>query len=62
MSGSPAGLEGAACLDHEAMERLMKELLTEFHRERLRKELQVDLGYGHPELGRFRVNVFFQRG
>jgi twitching motility protein PilT len=62
VSGSLAPLGGAAGLDHEAMERLMKELLSEFHRERLRKELQVDLGFGHPDLGRFRVNVFFQRG
>src|SRR5207244_6068124 len=30
--------------------------------QRLRDALQVDAGYGHPELGRFRVTVFFQGG
>src|SRR5947208_1109818 len=44
------------------MNRLCESLLTDSHRQRLREALQVDAGYGHPELGRFRVNVFFQRG
>src|SRR5204862_6481979 len=44
------------------MNRLCESLLTDFHRQRLREALQVDVGYGHPELGRFRVNVFHQRG
>jgi twitching motility protein PilT len=28
----------------------------------LKENLQVDAGFGHPDLGRFRVNVFYQRG
>jgi twitching motility protein PilT len=36
--------------------------LNDFHLRRLKEQLQVDVGYGHPDLGRFRVNVFYQRG
>src|SRR5436189_6388609 len=41
---------------------LIQDLLGDYHCQQLRKGLQVDAGYGHPELGRFRVNVFYQRG
>src|SRR5881398_3789051 len=41
---------------------LLQELLGDYHCQQLKQGLQVDAGYGHPELGRFRVNVFFQRG
>jgi len=51
-----------APLTHDDMNRLCESLLTDFHRQRLREVLQVDAGYGHPDLGRFRVNVFHQRG
>jgi twitching motility protein PilT len=49
-------------LDRERFAALTRELLNDTHRETLAKGLQVDVGYGHPELGRFRVNVFYQRG
>ncbi len=62
VSGTLAPLDGASALDRTAMNALMVELLTDFHRERLASALQVDMGYGHPQLGRFRVNVFHQRG
>ena len=55
-------LEGSERLTRERMESLMGELLTDYHRERLKQNLQVDLAYGSDELGRFRVNVFYQRG
>jgi twitching motility protein PilT len=55
-------LEGAAPLDSAAVEHLVDGLMDDFRRERLAREMQVDLGYEHPELGRFRVNVFRQRG
>src|SRR5437870_13528568 len=44
------------------MAALARALLKDYHGQRLERELQVDVGYGHPELGRFRVNVFYQRG
>jgi twitching motility protein PilT len=62
VTGTLVPLEDAPVLGRDAMTALMGELLTDFHRERLTANLQVDLGYGHPELGRFRVNVFHQRG
>ena len=49
-------------IDRDGMLVLTQELLTDFHVDRLKQNLQVDVGYGHPELGRFRVNVFYQRG
>ena len=62
VNGHLLPIEGYPALDREHMAALTGELLTEYHREKLSKQLQVDLGYGHPEYGRFRVNVFYQRG
>src|SRR5262245_39365918 len=49
-------------LDRDTMVMITQGLLTESQCTQLHKNLQVDAGYGHPELGRFRVNVFYQRG
>ena len=62
VNGHLLPVEGYPAIDREGMAALTGELLTEYHREKLAKQLQVDLGYGHPEYGRFRVNVFYQRG
>ena len=62
VNGHLLPVEGYPALDREHMASLTGELLTDYHREKLAKQLQVDLGYGHPEYGRFRVNVFYQRG
>ena len=35
---------------------------TSYHREQLRDRLQADLAYASPGDGRFRVNIFHQRG
>src|SRR3989304_8808114 len=37
-------------------------MLTDEQRETVRRELELDFGYGVPGLSRFRVNVFRQRG
>jgi twitching motility protein PilT len=57
-----SALEGATPITREEMEALVGVLLDDYHRERYGKNLQVDLGYGTPDLGRFRVNIFLQRG
>src|SRR5262249_7243985 len=44
------------------MVMLTQDLLEDYHCAKLKEQLQVDAGFGHPELGRFRVNVFYQRG
>ncbi|MCW5889857.1 MAG: PilT/PilU family type 4a pilus ATPase [bacterium] len=49
-------------IDRDAMVALTQQLLDDYHVGRLKENLQVDVGYGTPELGRFRVNVFYQRG
>ena len=55
-------LEGAAPLDREALQRIVDGVLDDRRRAKLEQELQVDLAYSHPDLGRFRVNIFRQRG
>jgi twitching motility protein PilT len=55
-------LEGAAPLDGETLQRIVDGVLDERRRKKLEVELQVDLAYSHPDLGRFRVNIFRQRG
>jgi twitching motility protein PilT len=52
----------APLMDHDRLERAVDELLDDFHRKRLAIDLQADLSYETPNLGRFRVNVFRQRG
>ncbi len=46
----------------EAMRALVDTLLDDYHREKFQKHMQVDLAYGTNDLGRFRVNIFLQRG
>ena len=49
-------------LTHEDLQAAVDVLLDDYHRRRFTTALQVDLAYETPELGRFRVNVFRQRG
>ena len=49
-------------LDNAQIRRLLSGILTPRHRERFEHDQELDLSYGVPHLGRFRVNVFFQRG
>jgi twitching motility protein PilT len=62
VSGTLVSWEEAGRLDRDAMGALSDALLKKAQADRLRDTLQVDVGYGHPELGRFRVNIFYQRG
>ena len=62
VSGDLMRWDEAGVIDVPVMEGLARGLLSEFHLKRLAEQLQVDAGYGHPEFGRFRVNVFHQRG
>ncbi len=55
-------LESAAPLDGPALERIVDGMLDDNRRRKLEQDLQVDLAYSHPDLGRFRVNIFRQRG
>jgi len=62
VNGTLVRWEDVPPFDRDAMSVLMQALLSDFHCKRLADGLQVDAGYGHPEFGRFRVNVFYQRG
>ena len=49
-------------IDYHTIEPLILPLLSEVHREQLRAKGSVDIGYGLKGIGRFRFNIFFQRG
>jgi len=60
--GTLTPMDGAPALTTEVMEGFVAHLLDESHRAQLRERLQADLAYSSQALGRFRVNVFRQRG
>ena len=62
VNGALVRWEDVPQFDRDAMSMLTQALLSDFHCKRLADGLQVDAGFGHPEFGRFRVNVFYQRG
>ncbi|MFP6663286.1 MAG: PilT/PilU family type 4a pilus ATPase [Deltaproteobacteria bacterium] len=51
-----------APLSAEDLKDILCQLADETQRARLVAERQLDLGYGNEVLGRFRVNVYYQRG
>ncbi len=46
----------------EQVEEIVRHMLPKHLESRLEREKEADFSYIDPELGRFRVNVFFQRG
>jgi twitching motility protein PilT len=62
INGTLTRWDDGGFIDRDAMVGLTQQLLDDYHVGRLKENLQVDVGYGTPELGRFRVNVFYQRG
>ncbi|MGH7897862.1 MAG: type IV pilus twitching motility protein PilT [Candidatus Binatia bacterium] len=55
-------LEDFSAISKDEMLAVLDHLLDEHHRERFRSRTQVDLAYEGEGTGRFRVNVFMQRG
>jgi twitching motility protein PilT len=49
-------------LDHEDVVAMSASVMSKVHAEKFKDAQEVDLAYGVPGLGRFRVNVFQQRG
>jgi len=62
LHGDLRPLPNAAPMSAEDVHAAVDLLLDEYHRKRFAAELQADLAYETAELGRFRVNVFRQRG
>ena len=62
IDGSLRPLPKAPRLTPEAMRKMAYAMLSELQRERFERNNEIDLSYGIPGMGRFRVNMFTQRG
>ncbi|MGH8637558.1 MAG: type IV pilus twitching motility protein PilT, partial [Burkholderiales bacterium] len=62
LNGSLVVVSEEKRLDRPDTESMANALFTPDHLEKFRKSQEVDLAYSVPGLGRFRVNVFQQRG
>lgn len=62
IDGSLVPLKDAKRLPPEEITRMAYGIMNNFQREKFQKFNEIDLAYGVPGLGRFRVNVFQQRG
>lgn len=60
--GELVPVEDEAPLSREEMDRVLRELLTEDQLRALASDRELDCAIGVRQLGRFRVNVAFQRG
>ncbi len=60
--GSLVPLKDGQRISPEDMSRMALSIMNNFQRERFKQFNELDLAYGVPGLGRFRVNVFQQRG
>ncbi|HEX9241952.1 MAG TPA: PilT/PilU family type 4a pilus ATPase [Anaeromyxobacter sp.] len=62
VDGALVPLKDARRLPPEEIARMAVAIMNEFQREKFKQTNEVDLAYGVPGLGRFRVNIFQQRG
>ncbi len=62
INGQLVPLKDGARISPEEMSRMALSIMNNFQRERFKQFNELDLAYGVPGLGRFRVNVFQQRG
>ena len=62
INGRLVPLKDTARISPEEMSRVAVSIMNNFQRERFKQFNELDLAYGVPGLGRFRVNIFQQRG
>lgn len=62
INGSLVPLKDGKRISPEEMSRMALSIMNTYQRERFKQINELDLAYGVPGLGRFRVNVFQQRG
>src|SRR5215475_4466992 len=62
VNGALVPLKDGKRLPSEELARMSFGIMNEFQKEKFKTTNEVDLAYGVPGLGRFRVNVFQQRG
>jgi twitching motility protein PilT len=62
VDGALVPLKDARRLSPEEIARMALGIMNDYQKEKYKQTNEVDLAYGVPGLGRFRVNVFQQRG
>ena len=62
IDGELVPLKDNAELDASEIAKTAYQIMSERQRERFLREMEIDMGYGISGLGRFRVNIFQQRG
>jgi twitching motility protein PilT len=62
VDGALVPLKDARRLPPEEIARMAFGIMNDYQKEKFKQTNEVDLAYGVPGLGRFRVNVFQQRG
>ena len=62
IDGSLVPLKDAKRLSPEDIGRMAFSIMNNFQKEKFKEDNEIDLAYGVPGLGRFRVNCFMQRG
>jgi len=62
VDGALVPLKDGRRLPPEEVSRMAFGIMNEFQKDKFKQTNEVDLAYGVPGLGRFRVNVFQQRG
>src|SRR5918999_354694 len=60
--GDLIAVEADKRLDHEDLVEMAAAIMSNTHRQKFKDAQEVDLAYSVPGLGRFRCNVFQQRG
>jgi len=62
IDGELIPLKDYSPMDASEIAKLAYQIMTERQRERFLREMEIDMGYGISGMGRFRVNIFQQRG
>jgi twitching motility protein PilT len=62
IDGELVQLKDYSDLDASEIAKTAYQIMSERQRERFLQEMEIDMGYGISGLGRFRVNIFQQRG
>ena len=62
IDGELVPLKDYSELDASEIAKTSYQIMSERQRERFLQEMEIDMGYGISGLGRFRVNIFQQRG
>ncbi|UCC66039.1 MAG: type IV pilus twitching motility protein PilT [Deltaproteobacteria bacterium] len=62
IDGDLVHLKDHSAMDSSQVAKLAYQIMTERQRERFLRDREIDMGYGIAGLGRFRVNIFQQRG